>query len=767
MKVDIITRHSVPNYGSLLQSYATQKAIEKMGFEAEIIDYTRYEERYKNLANTLLKGKKWDKNVLTRLIYKTIQNPNYYKMYKAFKKYRQGFLKETNIEYGRLKELEENIPQADVYCSGSDQIWGKIGTARYDEAYFLDFVKDKNKRCIAYSSSFGKEKIDSQLEANLSKFLEKYDRILVREDTAKNIIEEHGFKNVEQVLDPTFLLDKNEWIELSKKAKNKYKKYVLVYQLHDNKEFDKYAKEFAKRANLKLLRISPSFYHIARSGKLVYLPTQFEFLSYFNNAEYILTDSFHATAFSLIFNKRFIDILPGKTSTRITSILRLAGLEERILNNYNDFSYIGKDVDFTRCNEILEKERERSLKLFKEAIVGENHNIDLLNKHYNCTGCRMCEQICPKGAISMQQNDEGFIVPIIDKEKCINCGLCFKRCPQLNSVKLNDRLDKPLVYAAKNKNEHEQINSSSGGIFSVLADFVINNGGSVYGASFEDNFQLKHVRITKKENLFRLRGSKYLQSNVENVYTQIKNDLDKEFYVLFVGTPCQVGGLRNFLGKDYEKLIIVDLMCHGVPSQKIFDKYIVWLEEKYRSKVIEYNFRSKDKKMWGKNAKVQFADEKIKYFPDNLDPYYKAFSQGSIYRECCYSCKYANERRNGDFTLADYWGIEKQHPDFYDEKGVSAVIINTEKGKYLFEKLKDKFNYIESSMDKVKEYNVNLKRPTERKDIRNFVYDDIDNKKFHKYIKENLKYRRKLKDIVKNIIPIELKKKLKKFKEGI
>ena len=267
MKVDIITRHSVPNYGSLLQSYATQKIVEKMGFEAEIIDYTRYEERYKNLVKTLLKGKKWDKNFLLRSIYKIIQTPNYYRMYKKFKNYRKNFLNETELEYGSMEELEKNIPEADVYCSGSDQIWGKIGTANYDKAYFLDFVKDKSKRCIAYSSSFGKEKIDLELKKNLSELLDKYKKILVREDTAKNIIEEQGFKNVEQVLDPTFLLNKNEWIELSKKAKCKYERYVLVYQLHDNKEFDKYAKEFAKRAKLKLLRISPSFYHITRSGK--------------------------------------------------------------------------------------------------------------------------------------------------------------------------------------------------------------------------------------------------------------------------------------------------------------------------------------------------------------------------------------------------------------------------------------------------------------------------------------------------------------------
>lgn len=369
MKVDIITRHSVPNYGSLLQAYATQKIIEDMGFEAEIINYTRYDERYKNLVNSLLNGKKWDKNFMTRLIYKAIQIPNYSIMYRKFKDYRKNFLKESKIEYGNLNELQENIPIADVYCSGSDQIWGKIGKSEFDEAYFLKFVNDKNKKCIAYASSFGKEKIDKNLENKLHELLKHYSQILVREDTAKEILKRHGFNNVEQVLDPTLLLNREQWEELANKGKNKYKKYILIYQLHENKKFDRYAKEFSKKTGLKLLRISPSIYHIKRSGKMIYLPNQYEFLALFKNAEYVLTDSFHATVFSIIFNKKFIDVLPGVTSTRIISILNLVGLQERILRNYEDFSFITKKIDFSSCNKQIEMERKKSIKMFKNAII--------------------------------------------------------------------------------------------------------------------------------------------------------------------------------------------------------------------------------------------------------------------------------------------------------------------------------------------------------------------------------------------------------------
>ncbi len=367
-KIGIITRHSVPNYGSLLQSYATQKVIEKLGYNSEIIDYTRKEEKANRLASTLIKGKKWDKNFFLRLVYKIIQTPNYFKMYKKFEKYRKGFLKETEKEYLSLKELEENPPEADIYCSGSDQIWGKIGTVDYDEAYFLEFVKEK--KCISYASSLGKTELSQNLRNNIFNLLKKYSYILVREKSAKEILIENKLENVEQVLDPTFLLEKTEWEELSQKSNKKIKKkYVLVYQLHDNKEFNKYAKEFAKKKNLKLLRISPSFYHITRSGKLIYLPTQYDFLKYFQNAEYILTDSFHATVFSIIFNKQFIDIMPkNKTGTRIESILNLLGIENRILDNYNDFELIDKKINYIVVNKKIEEERKMSISLFKNAI---------------------------------------------------------------------------------------------------------------------------------------------------------------------------------------------------------------------------------------------------------------------------------------------------------------------------------------------------------------------------------------------------------------
>lgn len=386
-------------------------------------------------------------------------------------------------------------------------------------------------------------------------------------------------------------------------------------------------------------------------------------------------------------------------------------------------------------------------------------NISILDKK-NCTGCRMCEQICPVNAIEMVENKEGFLEPKVIEEKCINCGLCAKRCPQLNNI--HEKEEKAKAYAAKNRNLSELKQSSSGGLFSIFANYIIENNGAVYGCAFNKEFKAEHIRVDNKEDLNKLRGSKYVQSNTKNTFKQVKEDLQNNQLVLYTGTPCQIAGLKSFLGKDYDNLLTIDLICHGVPSQKLFSKYLEFLESKYKSKILEYEFRSKEKNTWGLNLKIRFENGKVKYIPARLDPYYKSFLNGDTYRESCYNCKYASINRIGDITLADYWGIEKEHPDFYDEKGVSAIIVSSKKGQEFFEKIKNNIDFIESTIEKLMNKNDNLKFSTERNNIRDEVYSNLDEKDFGKYMKEDLKFKKDKKEIVKNFIPVGIKRILKR-----
>lgn len=388
------------------------------------------------------------------------------------------------------------------------------------------------------------------------------------------------------------------------------------------------------------------------------------------------------------------------------------------------------------------------------------NNIEILNKKM-CTGCRMCEQICPVKAIKMEENKEGFIEPIVDKKTCIKCGLCAKRCPQLNSIIDNNSkiID---VYAAKNKNIEEQKTSSSGGIFSVLAKFVLNKNGKVYGCTLNDQLDIMHIGISKQEELSKIKGSKYVQSNTENTFNEVKEDLKNDKLVLYSGTPCQIAGLKAFLGKEYSNLITVDLVCHGVPSPKLFKAYLKWLEKKNKSKIKTYEFRNKEKNAWGLTAKIVFENGKVKHIKAETDPYYKTFLDSKTYREVCYNCKYANESRVGDITLADYWGIEKEHPNFYDENGVSALLINTLKGKGIFEQLKENIDIERSTIEKVANKNGNLKYSSKRSTVRDKAYEQVNFLKFEKGMKENLNFKVKKLDKIKSIIPHGIKVKIKK-----
>ena len=391
-----------------------------------------------------------------------------------------------------------------------------------------------------------------------------------------------------------------------------------------------------------------------------------------------------------------------------------------------------------------------------------NNNIEKLEKN-QCCGCSSCKQKCPKDAIQMVENEEGFLYPVIDKEKCINCGLCIKACPQFKNIESLDE-KYPKAFAMRNKNKNELANSSSGGIFSVLADYVIDSNGEVFGAAYGDNFSVNHIKVSKKDELNILRGSKYVQSNINNTYKEAEQALKEEKKVLFSGTPCQIAGLKSYLGKDYDNLLTVDIVCHGVPSQKLFKKYIEYLSDKFNSSVVEYNFRSKEKHGWGLVSKIKTEDGKIRFREPDFDPYYSNFLDSTIYRENCYKCHYTNYDRVADITLADYWGINDLQPDFFKEEGNSLILINSKKGEEILEQVKNNIELVNTDLEKAARYNMNLKEPSKRPAVRDEIYDNIDKKSAKDYIKSELKYKITLKKIARTIIPIPIKKFLKNMK---
>ncbi len=389
-------------------------------------------------------------------------------------------------------------------------------------------------------------------------------------------------------------------------------------------------------------------------------------------------------------------------------------------------------------------------------------SIDFIKKN-QCCGCSACVQKCPKNAISLKEDEEGFFYPIVNKEKCINCGLCKKVCPFIN-YEVEQKENYPKAYAVKNKINKDILNSSSGGVFIAIAKYIIKENGVVFGAAYDENNNVNHISVEREEDLFKLQGSKYVQSNILNTFKDAKESLDKGKKVLFSGTPCQIRGLKNFLLKDYDNLITCDLVCHGVPSQKLFKTYLKSLEEKYQKKIKKYDFRNKDKKGWGLTAKVTFEDGKSKYINSDFDSYYSNFLDCNTYRESCYNCKFTTTNRNTDITLADYWGILSIHNDFYDEKGVSLILVNSKSGLDLLNNIADNIELIETDLNYAITKNKNLIQPSVRPEKRNNIYKNIDNSSCTNYIRDNLRYKITLKKVLKIFISNKLKKILMKIR---
>lgn len=368
MDIKIITRHAPSNYGSLLQAIATQIILERWGHTCEIIDYIRDDEQGLKGAMTALKGKReWNNNPLKKMVYLLLRYPEEKLAEIKFAKMRKRHLKLTR----RCSSHEDlKLLDADVFMTGSDQVWGPLLNGNFDSAYFLSFVDKKTK--VAFASSFGKTDFTDTVVNEYKRYLSEYSFITVREDAAVEMLKQWGIPCAGQILDPTLILSKNDWERMVKQVKTP-EQYVLVYQIHNDNRLGNYAQRLARNIGLPLLRMSPFLHQISRDGNLKLLPSLGEFLYYIKHSTYFITDSFHGTAFALNFNKDFIEILPNtSTGSRNMSILRLTKLENRIVSDFNDFSLINERINYENVNSILYEQRKLSLEKI-ESILSALH----------------------------------------------------------------------------------------------------------------------------------------------------------------------------------------------------------------------------------------------------------------------------------------------------------------------------------------------------------------------------------------------------------
>lgn len=361
-----------------------------------------------------------------------------------------------------------------------------------------------------------------------------------------------------------------------------------------------------------------------------------------------------------------------------------------------------------------------------------------------CTGCAACVYVCPKNCISMKADKEGFYYPIIDSEKCINCSMCLKHCPANNEYDLNGEID---VYAATSK-ERETEKSSSGGVFYHVARYVINElNGYVCGAVLEDDLNLHHVVDNRMESVRKMQGSKYIQSNISQFcYNEIKTLLNQGKVVLFSGTPCQCAGMKSVLG-EHENFYMMDLICHGTPSNLEFIKYIQKTYNNTEKKDFAFRVKNENEKS---TFCYSFREEKVKrVIPSYKDPFYEAFLNGYNYRESCYNCKYANEKRIGDISIGDCanWRAYSMPID----KVLSTVVINSKKGEDLWNKVSIEMDYVNADYKKEQLLNHQLREPVKRPEQRNSFYSDLDILSF-KSLQKKYCYSRSFKDKISHFI---------------
>lgn len=393
----------------------------------------------------------------------------------------------------------------------------------------------------------------------------------------------------------------------------------------------------------------------------------------------------------------------------------------------------------------------------------------ILDNQETCSGCSACLNICPKHAIVMKVDEKGFLYPYVDENKCVNCGLCKKVCPlaKQRGTKVDEGVD---AFVAKN-NLKERLESSSGGVFSAFASQIIERQGSVYGAQFDECQNIVHGRANNMTEMKEFRGSKYSQSAIEQSYKDVLKDLSEGRDVYFSGCPCQVAGLYSFLELQKcstERLYTQDFICHGVASPKFYHDYLKFYEKKYHSKAKRVNFRGKPKEGKFQNMTIDFENGKrYQAISTNQDIFYYHFLQNLILRPSCYQCVFATLDRVADVTLADCFHIKDEMKEFDDRRGLSFIMANTDKGKYLMKKASEQISV--KKVDVNDYMQVNMKMPTKKPTKYEVFWNEYINKGFlsaiSKYGNYNVKNRfKKLIITIINILGIDefVKRKMKR-----
>lgn len=699
MKIGIVTLFG-DNYGNKLQNFALQRLVESLGFEAEtiriangynlnidhqsVLEKLRFH-RIKMAMEERIKDRLPRKNQRDGLAYAMRLHKSGEdiilkgKRTEAFNEFTQEYIKCSERIIDALDAKWQYQDDAinkeyDAFIVGSDQVWN-----RTKSPFFLRFAS-KNKR-VSFAPSFGLSELPESLKAIYQKWISDIPYLSVREEKGAEIIRALTGRTVPVLPDPTLCLTQKEWEGIEKKPEFVDRDYVLTYFLgNEINRYRQFIEACAKECNLQIINL----FDMREPDAYVADPAEFVWLVH--HAQAMLTDSYHGTVFSLIFHTPFIVFNRVESggesmSSRIETLLKMVGMQDR---RFGSVSYEQMlMLDFTKADKAISLQVEKAKIFLKEALANVQLSVEgnpadsVRNRKDECSGCTACFNVCPVNCITMDPDEEGFLYPHIDEKKCIHCHRCIDVCERSKNEKESGS---ERCYVAFSYNESLRRTSSSGGVFGEIAGQILSQGGKVYGAGFTRDFQVAHQSIETGAELAGLRGSKYVQSRLEGCFREIKDSLEKGKTILFSGTPCQVDGLLAYLGMNYENLYTQDIICHGVPSPKVWQEYL----RMHGSSIKAASFR--DKTYGWHYFSMRIESEKGTYLKRlDEDIYTRLFLENVTLRPSCYACAHKHSHRKADFTVADCWGGTEGIND--DDKGISLLFVNTEKGHRLFEEI--------------------------------------------------------------------------------
>ncbi len=647
------------NYGAQLQAYALCKVISSMGYDCEQIQFA------------------WSR-IQTQISYE-----NYSIDKKAFEEF---YLKIPHSEEVYFPEniLKSNHHYSHFVC-GSDQIWG---AEKSMPLYTLPIMSlgfaNEDKVRIAYAASMGGVRISDDRLGAIKSAVEKMDEVSVREKSSIAFMKEHFDRDVQAVLDPVFLLEKEKWDEITQNLDSE--EYVFLYNISENKDLDRVAEQISEKKHIQIKKIG-------YVGAEKYGPI--EFISLIKYATYVVTDSFHGTAFSIIFHKDFL-AFPGDAiksdyskNYRLTDMLESLGLSERFVNEVSDEDLINS-IDWSEADRKLNAQIVKSKEFLLKGLSRDNsEKVSGIITREKCIGCGNCYKVCRNNCIKMVEDSLGFSYPTVDRESCVNCGECEKYCPVIQKRKSGCLINK--AYSYKSNSDSVRMHSSSGGAFYDIAKKFISKGGCVIAVKYSKSFKAIHDICRSESELRDFCQSKYVQSSNLNIYDIAKGYLNKGTKVLFVGTPCQVASLKNFLGEEQENLVCIDLICGGVTSPKLFEKYVS--EKQIAGQLNNISMRSKARGYKEKSGLLSFS-MKLEYdnysidIPKSEDRFLE--TRFSFYRDSCFECDFKEDNRMSDLTIGDDLVSED------DGLGKTLIIVRTLKGEKLLEEIMDSTNCSET-----------------------------------------------------------------------